>query len=61
MSELSNRVDHYKDLLKNTFDFIWTHPETGYKEWQTHARQTLAGIVILCRKVRMHLSSRINT
>ena len=38
MSELSNRVDHYKDLLKNTFDFIWTHPETGYKEWQTHAR-----------------------
>ena len=37
MSERSNRVDHHKELLQNTFDFIWKHPETGYKEWQTHA------------------------
>lgn len=37
MSERSNRVDHHRELLQNTLDFIWKHPETGYKEWQTHA------------------------
>lgn len=37
MSELSNRVNNHRELLQNTFDFIWTHPETGYKEWQTNA------------------------
>ena len=37
MSERSARVDHHRELLQKTLDFIWTHPETGYKEWQTNA------------------------
>ncbi|MBQ9387355.1 MAG: amidohydrolase [Lachnospiraceae bacterium] len=29
-------VSKNKKLISDAFDYIWTHPETGYKEWKTH-------------------------
>ena len=29
-------VDKHADLILETFDYIWKHPETGYREWNTH-------------------------
>ncbi len=29
-------VDKHRALILNTFQYIWEHPETGYKEWNTH-------------------------
>lgn len=31
-----NAVDRHRKLILDTFDYIWKHPETGYKEWGTH-------------------------
>ncbi len=30
-------VEKYRDLMFRTLDYIWKNPETGYREWKTHA------------------------
>ena len=30
-------VEKHKKLITDAFDYIWANPETGYKEWKTHA------------------------
>ena len=37
MSEYAKYVEKHKELILNAFDFLWANPETGYKEWKTHA------------------------
>ena len=34
---LLNAVDKHRDLVLETLDAIWKHPETGFKEWKTTA------------------------
>lgn len=36
MDIYKNAVDKNRELIKKAFDYIWSHPETGYKEWNTH-------------------------
>ena len=36
MQTFSECVDRHKKLIEEAYQFIWTHPETGYKEWETH-------------------------
>lgn len=31
-------VDKHRQLILDTLDYIWKNPETGYREWKTHAR-----------------------
>ncbi|MBQ7935710.1 MAG: amidohydrolase [Clostridia bacterium] len=35
MNRLTAAVDQYRDLIINAQNFIWAHPETGYREWET--------------------------
>ena len=30
-------VDKHRRLILDTLDYIWNNPETGYREWKTHA------------------------
>lgn len=30
-------VDKHRQLILDALDYIWKHPETGYREWKTHA------------------------
>lgn len=32
---ISDLVDEKKDIILNAYEYIWTHPEIGYKEWKT--------------------------
>ena len=36
MQGLAKAVDKHRDLILKTEKFIWEHPETGYREWETH-------------------------
>ena len=29
-------VEKHRQLILDTLEHIWTHPETGYREWNTH-------------------------
>ena len=35
MQKLLNAVEKHRELILRTHDYIWTHPETGYREWKT--------------------------
>ena len=35
--DVSKNVEKYRDLMYAAYRQIWTHPETGYREWGTHA------------------------
>lgn len=35
MNDIKNAVDKYKHLILDSERFIWEHPETGYKEFET--------------------------
>lgn len=37
MQKYKEAVAKHRDLILTAHDYIWTHPETGYKEWKTHA------------------------
>ncbi|MBP3587957.1 MAG: amidohydrolase, partial [Clostridia bacterium] len=30
-------VDKNRKLILDSLDYIWKNPETGYREWKTHA------------------------
>lgn len=33
IQQIENAVKKYRNLIENTEQFLWTHPELGYKEW----------------------------
>ncbi len=37
MSEYAKYVEKHRELILSSLDYIWKNPETGYKEWKTHA------------------------
>ena len=37
MEHFVKTAEKFTDLIVNTQNYIWTHPETGYKEWDTSA------------------------
>lgn len=37
MEQFMNLAEGFSDLILKTQDYIWSHPETGYKEWNTSA------------------------
>lgn len=37
IDSLRERVLRHRDLMRKTEETIWKHPETGYREWKTHA------------------------
>ncbi len=37
MSNYAKYVEKHRELILNSLDFLWANPETGYKEWKTHA------------------------
>ena len=36
MNTVIKHVEKHRALILDTMDHIWKHPETGYKEWNTH-------------------------
>ena len=30
-------ADKQRELIQRAWDYLWKHPETGYKEWKSHA------------------------
>ena len=36
MNKMKQYVEKNRALIEEAFQFIWTHPETGYREWETH-------------------------
>lgn len=36
MSSYNQYVEKHRKLILDALDYIWKHPETGYKEWKTH-------------------------
>ena len=28
-------VEKHENAMRETLDFLWTHPETGYREWES--------------------------
>ena len=36
MNTVIANVEKHRDLILGTMDYLWKHPETGYKEWNTH-------------------------
>ncbi len=37
MSDYAKYVEKHRELILSSLDYIWKNPETGYKEWKTHA------------------------
>ncbi len=37
MSSFAKYVEKHRELILNSLDYIWSNPETGYREWKTHA------------------------
>ena len=37
MSNYAAYVEKHRQLMLDAVDYIWKNPETGYKEWKTHA------------------------
>lgn len=37
MQRYKSMVDKHRTLILDAFSYIWQHPETGYREWKTHA------------------------
>ena len=37
VKRINEAVDKYRDSILETERYIWNNPETGYKEWKTHA------------------------
>jgi len=37
MQKYIEMVNKHRDIILDALDYIWKHPETGYKEWKTHA------------------------
>ncbi len=37
MKQYLSYVETHRKLILDAFDYIWKNPETGYKEWKTHA------------------------
>ena len=37
MKKYIEAVEKHRQLILDALDYIWKHPETGYKEWKTHA------------------------
>lgn len=37
VNALAERAEHHRDLMWAAEETIWKHPETGYREWKTHA------------------------
>ncbi len=37
MQKYKQAVEKHQDLILNALDYIWKNPETGYREWKTHA------------------------
>jgi len=35
--QLFESVDKHRDLIFAAEEYIWNHPETGYREWKTSA------------------------
>ena len=36
MDLYKSAIEKNRFLIEDAFDFLWAHPETGYKEWETH-------------------------
>ncbi len=36
MNDYKQCVSKFENLILETLDYLWKHPETGYKEWNTH-------------------------
>lgn len=36
MNKYKEYVEKHRQLIFDAVDYIWKHPETGYKEWKTH-------------------------
>lgn len=37
MEKYKKYVEKHREIILDAVDYIWKHPETGYKEWKTHA------------------------
>ena len=37
MKQYLAAVNKHTALMYDTFDYIWKNPETGFREWKTHA------------------------
>ena len=37
MNTMYNAIEAYKDTILAAERHIWKNPETGYREWKTHA------------------------
>ena len=37
MTKSISYVEKHRQLILDAVDYIWKHPETGYREWKTHA------------------------
>ena len=37
MEHYKNAVQNHRQLILDALDYIWKNPETGYREWKTHA------------------------
>ena len=37
MQKLLDAVNRNSEKIQKAYEYIWSHPETGYKEWKTHA------------------------
>lgn len=37
MKKYAQYVQKHRELILDAFDYIWKNPETGYREWKTHA------------------------
>jgi len=36
MQRCKMAVNKHEKLILDALDYIWTHPETGFREWNTH-------------------------
>lgn len=37
MQEWIDRVEKHRSLIEDAHNWLWSHPETGFREWETHA------------------------
>ena len=40
MKKYNEAVEKHRNLILETEKFVWEHPETGYKEYETSAYMT---------------------
>ena len=44
IEKMNHLVEKHREIMWKAEEYIWNNPETGYREWKTHAYMKRTGV-----------------